>query len=53
VDSLHVVREIDIPLEPMEPAKLHHGMLSPDGATVVVANMGPMHGDRFGTAVTA
>jgi hypothetical protein len=51
--SLRLVREIVIPLEPNEPAKLHHGMLSPDGETVVVANMGPMHGDTFGTTVAA
>jgi hypothetical protein len=53
VPSLRVVRAIDIPLEPKEPAKLHHGMLSPDGETVVVANMGPMHGDTFGRTVAA
>jgi hypothetical protein len=51
--SLTVVREIDIALEPKEPAKLHHGSLSPDGEMVVVANMGTMHGDNFGTTVAA
>ena len=40
-------------MTPNEPAKLHHGSLSPDGDIVVVANMGPMHGDNFGTTVAA
>lgn len=53
VPSLNVVREIVIPLEPGEPAKLHHGMLSPDEGVVVVGNMGPMHGDEYGTTVAA
>lgn len=51
--TLKIVRRIDIPLEPEEPAKLHHGSLSPDGEIVVVANMGPMHGENFGTTVAA
>jgi hypothetical protein len=51
--SLKVVREIVVPLEPGEPAKLHHGSLSPDGGVVVVANMGPMHGEKSGTTVAA
>jgi hypothetical protein len=51
--SLKIVREITVPLAPNEPAKLHHGSLSPDGDVVVVANMGPMHGKRFGTTVAA
>jgi hypothetical protein len=53
VPSLKVVREIVIPLEPEEPAKLHHGSLSPDGEIVVVANMGPMHGSKYGKTVAA
>jgi hypothetical protein len=53
VPSLRVVRDIDVPLGPKEPAKLHHGSLSPDGETVVVANMGPMHGEKYGTTVAA
>lgn len=53
VPSLRVVREIEVALGPKEPAKLHHGVLSPDGETVVVANMGPMHGENFGTTVAA
>lgn len=51
--SLKVVREIIIPLEPQEPAKLHHGLLSPDGEIVIVANMGPMHGEQYGKTVAA
>jgi len=51
--SLKVVREIVVPLEPQEPAKLHHGALSPDGEIVVVANMGPMHGEQYGKTVAA
>lgn len=51
--SLEVVREITVPLAPDEPAKLHHGSLSPDGETVVVANMGPMHGSKYGKTVAA
>lgn len=51
--SLKIVREIIVPLAPDEPAKLHHGSLSPDEEIVVVANMGPMHGDNFGTTVAA
>jgi len=51
--SLKVVREIEIPLGRDEPAKLHHGTISPDGETLVVANMGPMHGENFGTTVAA
>ncbi len=51
--SLKLVREVIIPLEPGEPAKLHHGALSPDGEVVVVANMGPMHGEKSGTTVAA
>jgi WD40 repeat protein len=51
--SLKIVREITVPLVPDEPAKLHHGSLSPDGEIVVVANMGPMHGENFGTTVAA
>jgi DNA-binding beta-propeller fold protein YncE len=53
VPWLRVVREIDVPLQPEEPAKLHHGSLSPDGEVVVVANMGPMHGEKYGTTVAA
>jgi len=53
VPSLKVVREIAVPLEPDEPAKLHHGSLSPDGEIVIVANMGPLHGRNFGTTVAA
>jgi hypothetical protein len=53
VPSLKVVREITVPLMPDEPAKLHHGALSPDGEIVVVANMGPMHGSKYGTTVAA
>jgi glucose dehydrogenase len=53
VPSLKVVREITVPLAPDEPAKLHHGSLSPDGETVVVANMGPMHGSKYGKTVAA
>jgi DNA-binding beta-propeller fold protein YncE len=51
--SLNIVREITVPLAKDEPAKLHHGSLSPDGDIVVVANMGPLHGDSFGTTVAA
>lgn len=51
--SLKIVREITVPLASEEPAKLHHGSLSPDGEIVVVANMGPMHGENFGTTVAA
>lgn len=51
--SLNVVREVIVPLEPGEPAKLHHGSLSSDEELLVVANMGPMHGERFGTSVAA
>ncbi len=50
--SLQVVREIIVPLASQEPAKLHHGALSPD-EQIVVANMGPMHGAKFGTTVAA
>lgn len=53
VPSLNIVREVVIPLEPEEPAKLHHGMLSHDENVVVVGNMGPMHGDEYGTTVAA
>jgi hypothetical protein len=51
--SLKTVREITVPLAADEPAKLHHGSLSRDGELVVVANMGPMHGENFGTTVAA
>lgn len=51
--SLKVIREIIVPLAPDEPAKLHHGSLSPDGDIVVVANMGPMHGGKHGKTVAA
>lgn len=51
--SLKIVREIPVPLEAEEPAKLHHGALSLDGSVVVVANMGPMHGGAFGRTVVA
>jgi WD40 repeat protein len=51
--SLKIVREITVPLTSDEPAKLHHGSLSPDEEIVVVANMGPMHGENFGTTVAA
>lgn len=50
---LKAVREIVVPLAAEEPAKLHHGSLSPDGEIAVVANMGPMHGEKFGTTVAA
>jgi DNA-binding beta-propeller fold protein YncE len=53
IPSLEIVREIPIPLARGEPAKLHHGALSPDGQIVVVANMGPMHGEKFGKTVAA
>jgi WD40 repeat protein len=53
VPSLKVVREIVISLEPGEPAKLHHGTLSPNEDVVVVGNMGPMHGVEYGTTVAA
>lgn len=53
VPALKVVREIVVPLAPAEPAKLHHGALSPDGKIVVVANMGPMHGSKYGKTVAA
>jgi DNA-binding beta-propeller fold protein YncE len=51
--SLKNIREITVPLAPREPAKLHHASLSPDGEVVIVANMGPMHGDRYGQSVSA
>jgi hypothetical protein len=51
--ALRVLRQIVVPLSPGEPAKLHHGSLSPDGEVVVVANMGPMHGERSGSTVAA
>jgi hypothetical protein len=51
--SLKVVREMVVPLASDEPAKLHHGSLSPDGEIAIVANMGPMHGEKFGTTVAA
>jgi hypothetical protein len=53
VPSLEIVREVMVPLDPDEPAKLHHGSLSPDGETVVVANMGPIHGSKYGKTVAA
>jgi hypothetical protein len=53
VPELSIVREIEIPRAPGEPAKLHHGALSPDGEVAVVANMGPMHGATAGTTVAA
>jgi hypothetical protein len=40
-----------VPLSAHESAKLHHGALSPDGTSVVVANMGPMHGPGAGRTV--
>jgi hypothetical protein len=51
--SLKVVRETVVPLESGEPAKLHHGALSKDGDVLIVANMGPMHGAKFGRTVAA
>ena len=51
--SLKIVREITVHLAPDEPAKLHHGSLSPDGEIIVVANMGTLHGESFGTTVAA
>jgi WD40 repeat protein len=51
--SLAFVREMIVPLDAGEAAKLHHADLSPDGETLVVANMGPMHGDGAGHTVTA
>jgi hypothetical protein len=53
VPSLKVVRTIKISIASDEPAKLHHASLSPDGNLVIVANMGPMHGERFGKTVAA
>jgi hypothetical protein len=53
VPSLRVIREIGIPLETGEPAKLHHGALSPDDDVLIVANMGPMHGQEYGRTVAA
>jgi DNA-binding beta-propeller fold protein YncE len=53
VPELSIVREIEIPLAPGEPAKLHHGALSPDGEVAFVTNMGPMHGAAAGTTVAA
>jgi outer membrane protein assembly factor BamB len=32
---------------------LHHGAFSPDGEILVVANMGPLHGSKFGKTVAA
>jgi hypothetical protein len=51
--SLKVVWEVVVPLEPGEPAKLHHGALSRDGDVAIVANMGPMHGAKSGKTVAA
>ncbi len=51
--ELRVVREVEVPLAPDEPAKLHHAALSPDGELLVVANMGPLHGERPGRSVVA
>jgi hypothetical protein len=51
--SLDIVREIIVPIGPQEPAKLHHAALSLDEEVLVVANMGPMHGERYGTTVAA
>jgi hypothetical protein len=51
--ALKIVREIVVPLESGEPAKLHHGALSRDGDVVIVANMGPMHGPKSGKTVAA
>jgi hypothetical protein len=49
--ELKTVRAITVPLSPGESAKLHHGALSPDGESVAVANMGPMHGVGAGRTV--
>jgi hypothetical protein len=51
--DLRVLREVEVPLAPGEPAKLHHAALSPDGELLVVANMGPLHGERPGRSVAA
>lgn len=51
--DLRVVREVVVPLGADEAAKLHHGALSPDGELLVVANMGPLHGDQPGRTVAA
>lgn len=47
--TLAVTREIVVPLANGEAATLHHGALSPDGALVVVANMGPVKGEPGAT----
>ena len=49
--DLEIVRAMTVPLSADESAKLHHGALSPDGTSVVVANMGPMHGPGAGRTV--
>ena len=53
IPSLEIVRAIDVALPAGEPAKLHHGALSPDGDELVVANMGSLKGDSGGTTVAA
>ena len=53
IPTLEVIREIPVPLAPGEPAKLHHASSSPDGEVVVVANMGPLHGETPGRTVAA
>lgn len=53
IPDLALVREMDVPLPAGEPARLHHGALSPDGETLVVGNMGPLVGEGGGTTVTA
>jgi len=49
--ELKIVRSLEVPMAENEPAKLHHGALSPDGQRVVVANMGPIHGPHPGRTV--
>lgn len=53
IPSLEIVREIEVLLPKGERAKLHHGVLSPDGQSVVVANMGSLRGETTGSTVSA
>lgn len=46
-------RSVRIPLEPGEPAGLHHGILTPGAGLVLVANAGPRHGPEKGRTVAA
>jgi hypothetical protein len=51
-EGLAVERSVPLPLRPGELAKLHHGeVIGSD--LLVVANMGPMHGDSAGRSVYA